>query len=93
MDQTPASPYQPVFFVQDLPDAAYGALVFRNGFPQALATAVGRPVLVEVVSRNGDVPPEVMALSDLLPNEHLAAWDASTKQMKLLRSGTVEERS
>jgi hypothetical protein len=82
VERTPTSPYRPVFFVQDLPDTKYGAMVLRRGFPQALTMAAGKSVLAEVVAKNGDVPPEVMSLSDLLPGEYLFAWDPSTKRMK-----------
>jgi hypothetical protein len=90
VEQTPASARRPVFFVEDLPDTAYGALIFRNGFPQALTMAVGAPVLAEVVGKSGDVPSEVMSLSDLLPGEYLFAWEAGTKKMKLVRAGSAE---
>lgn len=82
-----------VLYVQGLPEKRLGAQVMRNSFPQAVSLRLKRPVSIRTVSSHGDVPPEVFALSTLMPNEYLAAWSEDTGGFEILKRGEVNTAS
>jgi len=76
-----------VLYVQGLSGEYRGAQVMTNCLPQAVRLRLGRPAALRVVSTGGDVTPEVFALSTLMPNEYLAAWQDESGSFTLLRRG------
>ena len=76
-----------VLYVQGLSGQYRGAQVMTNCLPQAVRLRLGRPVALRVVSPGGDITPEVFALSTLMPNEYLAAWQDDSGSFALLRRG------
>jgi hypothetical protein len=81
----------PTLYVSGLPAAYQGAPVLANCYPQAVNLALGKETPVRVVTampRAGGVHPEVMARWRLRPGEYLAAYDARTGRLEIVRQGT-----
>lgn len=81
---------EPVIFVTGLPQTAYGAQLFRNGFAAALGERLARPVLVHVVESKGDpsgLSAKVFRLSQLFPGEYELAWREASERMEIARAG------
>lgn len=80
-------------YLERVPEAHRGAQVLRNGLHHAVRMRRGRPSLVHVVSLDGDVLPDTIARTELLPGQYVAAWQARESRFRVLRAASVSGAS
>lgn len=72
-------------YLQGVPETHCGAQVVRNCLRQAITSRRGRLSLVHVVGRSGDLPSEVMARTELVQGQYLAAWQEPSGGFRIIR--------